>query len=139
MADAWGGSWGSSWGASWGDVASSAEEVRQPGGGYVRPIIYLDDKGRPVDLKKYKARLTNEVTQAATAAVKELPKDERPEAREAIKDLRAAIATNVAGRVAEQAETLRGMVGDLRGLLTELEAAIEAEAEEDDIAVLLLM
>lgn len=142
MASAWGVAWGSSWGISWG--AGSAPPVvvpvRPPGGdGWYRPPIYVDDKGRPVDLKTYKARTANQAIQAAAKAVKELPKEDRPEAREALRALREAVAADVSERVAQEARSLASMLGELQGQLTKLEELAQQEALDEEALIILLL
>lgn len=134
MADAWGGSWGSAWGSSWGSsVVPPVVETRQPGGGYRKPI-YLDKQGRPVDLKTYRARLENTVVQAA----KQVARDE-PDTREVARQLRDAIASGEAERIAQEARSAAETLTQLKAMLAELEQIVLEEAEDDEAAMIMLL
>lgn len=125
-----------------GEVTLSAQggnTQRTPGGGYYRPVIYLDDKGRAVDLKAYKARTENQAIQAAKNAVKELPKEDRPEARQAVRALQEAIEDQAAEQVIERSRQVAATVGELKGLLHQLEEIARQEAEDDEEAAMLLL
>lgn len=139
MADAWGGSWGVSWGVSWGSGSAPPAPAEDfPHGGWL-PTVYLDKHGKKVDLKAYKAK-ANQVVQAAKKAAKELPNEDRAEAGEAIRALRLAVEDDVSQHVIEQTRVLSALVGNLKGLLAEIEQIARQQAEDDDaIAILLLM
>ncbi len=105
------------------------EPIRQPGG--FLPTILLDRKGRPVSLKDKK----NEVLQKARAVVKELPAEDKQDAKEAIRDLAAEVT---AQHVRELQEILSGANEVLDRAMAELARLAEEAEDEDDIEFLLL-
>lgn len=120
------------------------EQARQPGGFYPKPVIYVDKHGRPVDLKTYKARAVNEAAQIAKPVIAELPKEERPIAREIVAALRKAVRDKEDGQIATEARRLSALLADadtrLAQILFDLEQAARQQATDDDeLAAILLL
>lgn len=141
MASSWGLSWGGSWANSWGAIATRQPGGGYPVGGYRRPVIYVDDKGRPVDLKTFKARKANEALQSTKEAVADLPVDKRPAARAVVKALREAVGEGDDRRVADAAHRLAVLLANERVtlILDQLERAAREAADDEETALLLLV
>lgn len=125
-------------------VGGRTEQPRQPGGFYPKPVIYVDKHGRPVDLKTYKARAVNEAAQIAKPVIAELPKEERPIAREIVAALRKAVRDKEDGQIATEARRLSALLADadtrLAQILFDLEQAARQQAiDDDELAAILLL
>ncbi len=111
-----------------GDIVVPVVAVQQPGGGYYhRPIIYLDDQGKPVKLRDHKRRRESEPEIIPPKLAAEI--------------LRALLN----GPVPEdRSRTLAMMLADAerRLAIVQLErevARIEAMQADDDLALVLLL
>lgn len=125
-------------------TGGQTEQARQHGGFYPKPVIYVDKHGRPVDLKTYKARAVNEAAQIAKPVIAELPKEERPIAREIVAALRKAVRDKEDGRIATEASRLSALLADadtrLAQILFDLEQAARQQAiDDDELAAILLL
>lgn len=114
-----------------GTVQLPPQPMQPGGGGYRKPIIYVDEKGRPVDLKTFKVRTANEVMQAAKVA------EPRPFSR----TLARAIAGKNNEEIAAEARRLAAVTANARlaELLDRLEQLAILEAEQDEGAALMLL
>lgn len=127
MASSWGLSWGTSWGNSWGPVDAPVPVLdRQPGGGYYRrPIIYLDEHGKPVKLNEHRRPVEEPVEvlpEIPNYLLNALSFPVGPDQRAMLADMLAQAQQRLAAAEYEQ-----------------MHQAMMRQQEEDDEAVVLLL
>ncbi len=110
------------------DIVPPVTEYRQPGGGYYRPVIYLDEEGRPVSLEERRRQ-----REATDAEIDVPPVALSPEV------LRALLA-GVPG--ADPAQLLAMLDSAERRLLWadfDRQSAAEVAAQDDEALALLML
>lgn len=109
------------------DIVPPVTEYRQPGGGYYRPVIYLDEEGRPVSLEERRRQ-----REAIADAEREEP--EPPLSAEVVQALLASAPG------ADPAQLLALLASAERRLLwSDFDREVAAEVAAQDEAALALL
>jgi hypothetical protein len=126
-----------------GTVSDPAPTTAAGGGGYRRPVIYLDGDGNPVDLETYRRNKAGDAARAAKTVADALPAEDQPEARARIRALKRAIKAQSDERIAEEAARLASVMANadrrLSRVLDELDRIAKQEAEDEEAALFLLL